>query len=177
MPAANIPRRPPRVSWLGMLLALLLLVLGALAAFEALALLGWIREDPVATPVLGQEVSAFPDVRTTALGAAMALVGLWLLWTALLPGRRRGVRLKTQTGVWMTASDLSRLAAGTAEDVDGVLSADATVGKRKADVRVETTAPQVRDTVRTAVADRLSALERPPQVVVHDNPRHEGGSA
>jgi hypothetical protein len=172
--SAPVPRAPAPIGYLGMFLAFLVLSLGLLAAYEAMVLLGWLPGDPILSPLLGQQAVVSPDVVTTVIGVVAALVGLWLLWTALRRGRRRGVELDTVTGVWMTHRDLERLAAGTAEDVDGVLEADANASRRKVGVRVETTSPEVRDHVRAAVTERLSGLSRPPKVSVTGSARHEG---
>lgn len=171
-----VPRRTPGAGVLGLVLALLLLALGLLLVYEGTVLLGWVEGDPLVTDLLGREAVITPDTVTAAVAGLVALVGLWLLWTAVRPARRRGIALATSTGVWMTHRDLERLVAGTAEDVDGVLDASASVGRRRAVVAVATTSPAVRDHVQAAVTERLSALSAPPTVVVHDNPKREGGA-
>lgn len=168
-----VPRRPPGVGLIGMLLALVLVALGVLLVHDGLAHQGWIDGSPVLEGLLSQEARIEPGPVTTLVAAVAALLGLWLLTTAFRRGRRRGVELDTRTSVWMGHGDLDRLVTGTAEDVDGVLQAKASVGRRKAVVHVDTTTPEVSGEVTAAVERRLAALDRRPRVVVKDTPRHE----
>ena len=168
-----VPRRPPGVGILGMLLALVLVALGVLLVHEGLALQGWVDTSPLLQHLLSREAVVEPGALTTLVAAVAALLGLWLLTTAFKRGRRRGVELGTTTSVWMSHGDRDRLVTGTAEDVDGVLGARASVSRRRAVVHVDTTTPEVRGEVASAVERRLAALDAPPRVVVHDSPRHE----
>lgn len=169
---APVPRRGPQVGWVGMLLALLLAGLGALLIYEALVQQSWLDGRPLVTTFLEDGIRIEPDGETTALAVLLTLVGLWLLWIALKPGRRKGVRLATHTGVWTTRADLERLVVGAARDVDGVLDADAQVGTRRARLSVDVTDDSVRQHVTRAVEERLSILATPPRVEVRTRPRH-----
>ncbi|MBC7291968.1 MAG: hypothetical protein H5T83_11640 [Actinotalea sp.] len=171
--APPVPRSPARAGTIGLVLAVLLVALGVLLVHEGLALLGWVGSAPVLDQVLAREGVVEPGAVTAAVAAVLALIGLWLLLSALRRGRRRGVELGTTAAVWMAHRDLDRIVTGTAEQVDGVLDARASVGRRRAVVHVETTTPEVRDEVATAVERRLAALDSRPRVVVHDSPRHE----
>lgn len=175
LPAARVPRSAARAGWLGVVLAIALLGLGLLAAHDATALLGWVDAEPVGTPAVDTEVGVRADTATTLLAVGLALLGLWLIWSALKRSARRGARLATSTGVWMTYGDLERLVNGTAEDVHGVVSARTAVSRRRVRVSVQTTAPEVRDQVQQAVTERLSALQTPPRVTVIGSPRHDDG--
>lgn len=171
--APPVPRGPARAGIIGLVLAVLLVALGVLLVHEGLALLGWVESGPVLDRLLARERVVEPGGVTTVVAAVVALVGLWLLLSAFRRGRHRGVELGTTAAVWMAHRDLDRLVTGTAEEVDGVLDARASVGRRRAVVHVETTTPEVRDEVATAVERRLSALDARPRVVVQDSPRHE----
>jgi len=175
LPAARVPRSAARAGWLGVLLAVAVLGLGVLAAYDATTLLGWVDAEPVGTPVLDTDLGVRPDTATTVLAVALVLLGLWLTWSALQRSARRGARLATSTGVWITYGDLERLVNGTAEDVDGVVSAHTAVSRRRARVSVQMTAPEVREYVQVAVTERLSALQSPPRVTVIGNPGHDDG--
>lgn len=168
-----VPRGPARAGIIGLVLAVLLVALGVLLVHEGLSLLGWVDSGPVVDQVLTREGVVEPGAVTTVVAAVLALLGVWVLLSAFRRGRRRGVGLGTASAVWMSHGDLDRLITGTAEEVDGVLDARATVGRRRAVVHVETTTPDVRDEVAAAVERRLSALEDRPRVVVQDSPRHE----
>jgi hypothetical protein len=168
-----VPRKPAGVGLFGMLLALLLVALGVLLVHEGLALRGWIDGSPVLDPLLSSRAVVEPGPVTTLVAALAALLGLWLLVSAFRRGRRRGVELDAKTRVWMSHRDLDRLVTGTAEEVDGVLGAKASVGRRRAVVHVETTTPEVSGDVAAAVERRLAALDRRPSVDVRATPRHE----
>lgn len=175
LPAARVPRGASRAGWLGVVLSVVVLALGLVAVYDGITQLGWLDESPVLTPAVDTEVSVGRDLPTALLGVLLALTGLWLLWSALKPGRRRGAGLATSTGVWMSYRDLERLVAGTAEEVHGVVSARASVSRARARVSVQTTAPEVAGEVQAAVTDRLGALERPPRLTVLDTPKHDDG--
>ncbi|WP_225752803.1 DUF6286 domain-containing protein [Actinotalea sp. Marseille-Q4924] len=168
-----VPRKAAGAGIIGMLLAVLLVALGILLVHEGLALQGWIDGSPLLEGVLSRRAVVEPGLLTTVVAAALALLGLWLLVTAFRRGRRRGVELDARTRVWMSHRDLDRLVTGTAEEVDGVLGARASVGRRRAVVHVDTTTPEVRGEVAAAVERRLTALDGRPRVDVRATPRHE----
>lgn len=168
-----VPRGPARAGIIGLVLAVLLVALGVLLVHEGLSLLGWVDSGPVLDQALSRSAVVEPGTVTTLVAVLAALLGLWLLLSAFRRGRRRGVELDTVTSVWMSHGDLDRLVTGTAEEVDGVLSARASVGRRRAVIHVDTTTPEVRDEVASAVESRLAALDARPRVVVEDSPRHE----
>lgn len=171
--AAPVPERPAGIGFLGMLAALAVAALGVLGIYEAVVLLGWTEGEPVLTPILTGSATVTPDVTTAVVGGIAALLGLWLLWTALKRGRRSGVRVGAGTGVWMTFGDLERIAAGAAEQCDGVLTASAKASARTVRVDAQTTGRDVEGDVRSSVAERLAALSAPPRVIVQARPRRE----
>jgi Family of unknown function (DUF6286) len=167
LPPAAVPRRPLAVGVAGLLLALALVALGALAVYDAVVLLGWVQGEPVLTPALSREGSVTPGNVTTAVGVVAALLGLVLLWIALRPGRRRGAELEAGTGVWLSWRDVERIATSVAEQQDGVLSASASTSPRTVRVSTRITSGEVEPTVREAVTEALAGLRRPPRVVVN----------
>lgn len=99
-------------------------------------------------------------------GAAVALLGVWLIVTAVRPRSRKMLAVTSQTGVFLRTRDIARLAAAAADDVDGVLSAGSVAGRRAVTVTVESDRDGIADLVRETVEQRLSALVNPPKVKV-----------
>lgn len=172
--AAPVPRRPAGVGIVGMILALVLLALGALAIYEAVVLLGWAGGEPPLTALLTDQAAVGRDTLVAVLAALAVLLGLLLLWTALKPGRRRGARVEAATGVWLTWADVERLARTTAARQDGVLSARARASRRRVDVAAEITSGEVRPAVEAALADRLAPLTPAPRITLRARPRSGG---
>ena len=169
---APVPRRPAPVGAVGILLAVVLTGAGVLAIYDGVVILTGGAE-PVLTPVLTGTAQVDRSTLVAVLAGLGVLVGLLLLSAALRPGSRRGVRVDATTGVWMTWSDVDRLAAAAAERVDGVLSARARAGAREVRVSAETTDDDVEVAVREAVAARLAGLASPPRVKVRTHRKGE----
>jgi hypothetical protein len=172
--AAPIPRRPAGVGIVGIILALAMVALGALAVYEAVVLLGWAAGEPPLTTFLSDQVVIDRDTLVAAHAPHAGLLGLLLLWTALKPGRRRGVRLDAATGVWLTWADVERLARTTAVRHDGVLSARARASRRRVNISAETTSREVAPAVEAALAERLAPLSPAPRVTMRARPTGGG---
>ena len=171
--AAPVPKRPAVIGWVGMVLALLLTVLGAFALFDGVVRAGWVDgAEPVLTPFLTGPAEVAPRPGAAVVAVLVGLIGLWLVVTALRPGRRAGIRLGGGAGIWMGHRDLERLAASTAERCDGVISARARASRRRITVHLETTTPDLEESAAAAVRERLSALAAP-QIDVRTTPRFE----
>lgn len=99
-------------------------------------------------------------------GAAVALLGVWLILTALRPRSRKTLAVTSQTGVFLRTRDVARLAAAAADDVDGVLAASSVATRRAVTVTVESDRDGIADLVRDTVGQRLSALAVPPKINV-----------
>jgi len=151
----------------GPVLAVLLLALGALLLRDALvaasALSGrqWL-------PAAAAGLQGFAPARwLIPAGIVLALIGLWLIVTALRPRSRKTVPLTSQTGVFLHTRDVARLASGAAADVDGVLEASSTATRKKVSVVAHATADTgLRESVTAAVTERLAPLQSPPRVSV-----------
>lgn len=170
---APVPKRPAAIGWVGMALALLLTVLGVFALFDGAARAGWVEDaEAVLTPFLTGPAEVVPRPGAAVVAVLVGLFGLWLVVTALRPGRSAGIRLGGGAGIWMGHRDLERLAASTAERCDGVLSARAHASRKRITVHVETTTPEVEKSAAASVRERLSALSAP-RVDVRTNPRFE----
>lgn len=165
--AAPVPRRSPGAGYLGIVLAVLLLALGLLALYEGIVQAGWTDgAPPVLTEILQGPAVVGPHALTATVGVMLALLGLWLLWTALRPSGRTGFSLGGASGTWMTYGDLERIAVGTAEDCGGVLSARAHASRGRLAVQARTTTDDVRNTIRSTLEERLSGMSKRPDVVV-----------
>lgn len=99
-------------------------------------------------------------------GVGIALVGVWLIFTAVRPRSRKTLAVTSETGVFLRTRDVARLASAAADDVDGVLSASSTATRRAVTVSVESDRDGIADLVRDTVGQRLSALASPPKVKV-----------
>ncbi|NIZ90377.1 DUF6286 domain-containing protein [Kineococcus rubinsiae] len=152
---------------IGPLLAVLLLALGALLLRDALVAAGafqgrqWL-------PSAVDALDGFAPVRwVIPAGIVVALIGLWLVITALRPRSRKTLPLASRSGVFLHTRDVARLASSAASAVDGVLSASSTATRKRVTVAVQATAETgLRESVTSAVTERLSALQSPPRVNV-----------
>jgi hypothetical protein len=99
-------------------------------------------------------------------GVGIALLGVWLVITALRPRSRKTLAVTSETGVFLRTRDVARIASAAADDIDGVLSASSVATRRAVTVTVESDRDGVADLVRETVGQRLSALASPPKVKV-----------
>lgn len=99
-------------------------------------------------------------------GVAAALIGVWLIVTALRPRSRKTLAVTSATGVFLRTRDIARLASAAADDVDGVLSASSVANRRTVTVTVESETAGIAEQVQEAVGQRLAALATPPAVKV-----------
>ncbi len=171
MNAAKTPVGPGSISAVGLLLALLVVGIGVVGVQAALVAAGLLTGKPWLTWALERPNGLTPAGWMLAVGLVLALIGLWLLLTALRPRPRTAVALQAATGVFLRPRDLARLAVAAAQDVDGVQDAHASATRRKVTVRITSTAGEtdgdpVTDAVTATLTERLSALEKPVRVIV-----------
>jgi hypothetical protein len=152
---------------LAVLLALALLLGGLLAVIEIVrAQLGqapWVVPYDEWSTWLGTQTWDTTAVRAGLI--AIGVVGLLLLLAAVRRGRPAGLALRTESappGVRTTASrrGIEKTLESAARDLDGVNTARASVGRRRAAVRA-TTMPRTGASgqeVREAVTKRLTEL-------------------
>ncbi len=165
--AAKTPVGPGTISGLGVLWSLLLIGIGAVGIQAALVHTGLVTGTSWFDSLVEHVDGLAPAAWMVAAGVVLALVGLWLVVTALRPRPRTAIAIPAATGVFMKPRDVARLAVAAAGDVDGVRGAKASANRRKISVRiVDTGDAQVRDTVESAVTRRLSALDKPMRVSV-----------
>lgn len=152
---------------LGPVLALLLLALGVLLLRDALVAAGAFTGTPWLPSATTALQGSPPKWWLIPAGIVAAVLGLWLIVTALRPRSRKTLALTSRTGVFLHTRDIARLASGAAEDVDGVLHVSSTATRRKVRVTVRaTTGAGLEDAVVAAVSQRLAPLQSPPRVAV-----------
>jgi len=119
--------------------------------------------------VTGWVTRLTPQLWMTFAGAALALLGIWLIVLAVKPRRVRGVAVTSSTYMWVEYSGVERLALAAAAQVPGVRSARGSAGRRKVDVTVDAgsgDSQQLATSVRDAIATRLAPLARTPKITV-----------
>ncbi|GIF01854.1 DUF6286 domain-containing protein [Paractinoplanes rishiriensis] len=166
MTAAEQKSGAGRVGFVGPLMAVLLTAIGVVLLHDAIARIDarpgrtWIAAIVDGLDGLTAEWWMIPA------GLAVALIGVWLIVTALRPRSRKTLAVTSKTGVFLRTGDIARLASAAADDVDGVLAANSVASRRAVTVTVESDRDQVADLVRDAVEQRLSALQKPLTVKV-----------
>lgn len=151
------PVAAPAVGYVGALLAIALLAIAAVALRDAAVSAGWLNGTRWVDAAI-----EWLDGRSFAtwmipVGVVTLLVGLWLLFLAVLPRRPTAVRADARSSVWIEYNDLARAAARLAVTLPGVLAARATATRRRvtiiADVTDGTgsTAESIEDAVRTGL--------------------------
>jgi len=169
VPAAPGHRSGTSARAAGIVVAVLLIACGVVAAQEALAAQslagltpadGWVRQ------VVGAIEGSTLGPAAIVAGAVAAVVGIMVL-VAAWRDSPRPARLRDTPAVELHAQDVARLASAAAQDVDGVLAATSTASRRAVVVRVTATGgANVPGEVAEAVKARLAAVEPTPQVRV-----------
>jgi Family of unknown function (DUF6286) len=178
--AAKAPVVSGALPVLGVLWALTLIGLGGIAVRDVLLDIG-----VISGRLYVDETLTYLDNRTSAdwmvaAGVVAALVGLWLVTLAVRPRRRKELAVKAQTGVFLTNASVRRIAQAASSDVDGVdtSSVAASRSKVKIDVTTLTADPaEARSRVEEAVQRALSALIRPPTVIINARSTGSGGGS
>jgi len=170
MSASPALRRRPSRTWPATITAVVLLAAGVLAAVAAIARL--VEGDwPSAWTAVQESVTSMSWGSTALWVAVIAAIvlGLVLLLAALVPGARRAAGLAgtgsgaaRRTEVVMSSRGLARMAAATADTVDGVDKVSVSATDRVVRVRVWSStredAALVRDRVHQVVSARLQHL-------------------
>lgn len=174
LPAAKAPVGPGLITGLGLLWSLVLIGVGVVGVQAALVAAGWLDGTSWLTWILEQLDGLTPSVWMVPVGIVLVLLGLWLLLMALRPRPAKDMTLDASTGVFLKPADVARLAAASADQVDGVQDVRASASRGGVALRVVGTGSSaVAGDVERAVADRLSAFDPPVRVSV----RVTGGSS
>ena len=167
MAAAKQPVGPGRVSFVGGLIAVVVLALGVVLAHDTLSAVGLVSGEPWLTT----SANALDGLRSALwalpVGILLALAGLWLLSVSLRPRPRNALSVRATTGVYLRPRDVERVVVRAVSDVGGVLKAKADASGRKVEVTVETTGDDtVTDEARTAAQRSLESLDPVPTVAI-----------
>ncbi|MBA8795924.1 hypothetical protein FHX74_003565 [Friedmanniella endophytica] len=162
-------RRRPSRTVPASIVALVLLAAGVLAVLAGVFRLidgSWAA--PVRSGAKGLAGLTWGSGAFLGIVIGVGVIGLVLLLAAIIPGGYTSARLAAggagvaaQTEFVISQRGLARLAAATAEEIDGVERVSASAGGHRVRVAVTTAtdaeARQLRDRVQQAVSQRLSA--------------------
>ncbi|MCC2334892.1 DUF6286 domain-containing protein [Cellulomonas wangsupingiae] len=161
------PRPAGALGWIGVVLALVVLGVAVVLVHDGLVALDVLGGDTWLLAAADAVGRITPTWQVALVGAVVALVGLRLLVVALRPRRRPAIPLAAGGGQYLLGQDVARLASGAAAQVDGVFDVRSTWGRRAVTVDATTDGDTtVTDQVRSAVAERLTALADVPRVAV-----------
>lgn len=104
---AKAPVGPGAISVVGLVLAILLTVSGAVAIRDALVVAGLVKATPWVTQAARAVNGLLPAAWMVPVGAVLVLLGLWLLLTALRPRPRSAISVTSVTGVFLRRQDVS----------------------------------------------------------------------
>lgn len=165
--AAKPPTGPGAISYVGPLLALMVILIGALGLQTAAAATGLTTTRAWLTRAIEGAQGLRPLGWAPLVALVLVLVGLWLLVAGLWPRPKTAVALDAETGVFLRPRDLAQLAHDAADDVDGVAAVHAQASRRKVTLTIHSTGgPEVGQAVQAAVTQRLEALQNDIRVSV-----------
>lgn len=165
LPPGPLPKGVAASGWLGLLLALALVVIGMIAIYDAV--IGWrLTTGTQPSSWLADRLGTVtPGPVVIAVSIALLLLGLLLLVFGLKGRPHRVYRVEALTGVYLRLADAARLIERDLFLLPGVAGARAKAGAGKVVVRVETTgAEETPAAVRAAVERRISCLKPKPTV-------------
>ncbi|WP_239646004.1 DUF6286 domain-containing protein [Nocardiopsis valliformis] len=164
----------PRRSTAAVVVSTVTVLVAGLAAAELIAVLAgaplrFVPVERVSEPAIGARWAG-PEMMIAS--AATAVIGLYLLFTALIPGKSSHMVLRTDDRdlvVGLSRRGLCRIAESAAQETDGVTGARARIRGRTVRVVVhapEHAAPGLRARVENGVRERVLELgpARPVQV-------------
>lgn len=156
--AGRPPVAAPAAGYVGTLLALLMLGVGAVALRDFAVAMGWLSGSRWTTAAIGTLDGLTCQGWMVPLGIVLALLGLWFSNAALRPRRRTGVAVPAASSVWIAPAELARLAAAAAETVPGVLGSRASANLRRINVTADVTAaddPALKSAITTAIGEAV----------------------
>lgn len=165
--AAKAPVGQGAITFVGLVLALILLCLGVVGIHDALVAAGLVAGSAWIQAVVSALDGLSPAGWMVPAGVLLLVVGLWALITAVRPRPQTAIALDARTGVYLRPRDVARLTRIAVEDVDGVTSATVNATRRAVTVAVRATSTgQVRDQVSAAATEVLTPLATQPKVRV-----------
>lgn len=166
-PAASRPPRSGTLAGLGITLALLTTAAGAACLRDALTHGGILAGRPWLDAAIRGLDGLRPQWWGVAAGAAAVIIGFGLLLASAWPRPRRSLPLASRTGVELSRRAVGQLAVRAAQDIDGVLSVRAHIGRGQ---RITLSALVTGDpaaaaeSIRRVVRERLAGLATPPEI-------------
>ncbi|WP_053205542.1 DUF6286 domain-containing protein [Jiangella muralis] len=174
LPAAAPPAAAGPARRAGVVLALLLIAVGALAVYDMLTGLDAIDGPLPVERALDRIDGLQPQDWMVPVGIIVALAGLWLVLSALRPRPRRALALRAESGAYASRRTIEHIAVDTATQHPGVVDAHARARRRTVTVRIHTDGEAATTgEVRGALIDRLDRLEGAPRIRV--SARRAGG--
>jgi len=169
LPSAPAPKGSSPVLGWGLLLAGLLTAAGVVVLEDVVCRLGLTQRSWLADAVTGLN-GLTPRFWMIVLGAALLLLGLWMLVRALSPRRDACMRVQSRdVDLWIGLPDVARLAARATRKVPGVVDASAAAKRHAIRLRLETTGAsegRVGPKTQEVVLARLASLEPTPSIRV-----------
>lgn len=155
------PKASPAARWFSVVVGILLVALGVVAARELiLRLAHGVDWQSWLDPVL--EAAALNELPEWLLWAAIvsAILGLILLYFAIRPRSKTHRRLESRTSLWARPVDIARLTTATAKRTPGVQRASSKVNNKSIRLDVQTTslAPGVEDSIRQSITGALQPI-------------------
>jgi uncharacterized alkaline shock family protein YloU len=165
LPPAERPAGPGAARAAGVLLAVLVTGLGAVALYDALVGLNAFGGDAVISAALDWLDGLQPATWMLAAGLGVVFVGLWLVLAASWRRPRRALPVTSDTGVYASWPAVEALAIDTAAQHPGVVKARAQARSKAVVLRLDTDGEATAEQeVRDRVSERLTRLSDSPEV-------------
>jgi hypothetical protein len=147
------------VIWPALVLGLVLVGLGVVAAQDALSRWGVIAQEPWLAAAIDGLDGLTAGSWAVPVGAVSALVGVLLVALALVPRRRTHLALAGPADLWLTPAAVETLARDAANGVPGIAELDVRASRSRVRVRAGADDPQrVSGPLEQAVTARLEQL-------------------
>lgn len=163
------PVATPAAGIVGAILSLGLIAAGVVGVRDAVVAAGWI-DGQMWTKTAAEWIDGLTfENWMIPVGIGLVLLGLWWLIAALKPRRKTAIPVKAQTSVWISPSDVARIASTATEAVPGVLSTRTSASRKKVIVTSNVTgadAAAIRIGIAESVRDALSDLKNLPKITV-----------
>jgi len=157
------PKARPAASVVAVVIALALVALAVVSVRDLAISQDWTTGTPWSLAL----AQAFDGLKATtgvlAIGIAIGVVGLLLVFLAVKPAHSTHLRGKVDSDLWLSASAVAALAQNIADRAPGVISADtsrATGRKIVVDVVTSQDRQAVTDRVNTAIQSQLQGLTK-----------------
>lgn len=153
------PLAAPAVVWPALVLGLMLIGLGVVAAQDALSQWGVITQGSWLAAGIDGLDGLTAGSWAVPVGAVLAVVGVILVAVALVPRRRTHLALEGPADLWLTPAAVETLARDAANGVPGIAELEVRASRSKVRVRAGADDPQrVASPLEQVVTARLEQL-------------------